>query len=512
MHPPAPPGYYPRPDGFMNQGPGTDFARRQMASYGPPDGYSPSATPMIVDSQSIPFNPATPHSFHGSQSSATNEQESGPPFYSQYPTAVISNGSNGHIDEVRLYQQPRPKPRPGSQPTTQVAGAYLGQPVGPPQPPVDHLDGLVQYIQSQFADASLADYTLELRYSDDRALPVRIPGHNLMFARSPTLKNLMEAQVRDSNTDGYTVRTLLIESDDRFLRSDAFWMAAQRLYGGSLLDFGSLAVMNSMPNSPWIANMPGTPNDRFDLALGYAAAGQILQIPPVISRGAEIASHFVNWSTIEKALDFALDGGLDSSWTLNSQREQEKPPSTYGPAVHMLINSSLNFIITAFPAGFKLETAAGEPLQNARLPFVQDARSTVQNPRLSSIKFGDHPSEESVRSTSPTSTATTLSKILLNLPFHLLKYVLESSRLGNVLGWATTVLRQEVMHSVIEEREKRRKRVHASTYISNTEREANSKEWEAVGWQEAVESGSGNEATPILTRTWVGFTTASPDI
>jgi hypothetical protein len=374
---------------------------------------------------------------------------------------------------------------------------------------VDHLDGLVQYIQSQFADASLADYTLELRYSDDRALPVRIPGHNLMFARSPTLKNLMEAQARDSNTDGFTVRTLLIESDDRFLRSDGFWMAAQRLYGGALLDFGALA-MQSMPNPPWIANMPGTPTDRFDLALGYAAAGQILQIPPVISRGAEIASHFVNWSTIEKALDFALDGGLDSSWTTNSQRAQEKTPSTYGPAVDMLIHSALNFLITTFPAGFKLETTTGEPLHTARLPFVQDARPAAQNPRLSSIKFGDHPSEESIRSTSSTSTATTLSKILLNLPFHLLKYVLESSRLGNVQGWATTVLRQEVMHSVVEEREKRRRRVHASTYISNVERTANAKEWEAVGWQESVESGSGNEATPILTRSWVGFT--SPDI
>jgi hypothetical protein len=122
------------------------------------------------------------------------------------------------------------------------------------------------------------------------------------------------------------------------------------------------------------------------------------------------------------------------------------------------------------------------------------------------IKFGDHPTEESVRSTPANSATITLSKVLLNLPFHLLKYVLESSRLGNVQGWATTVLRQEVMHTVIQEREKRRLKVHAATYVSDAERNANAKEWDTVGWQESVQALGGNEAAPTLTRTWVDFT------
>ncbi|KAF4637780.1 hypothetical protein G7Y89_g299 [Cudoniella acicularis] len=500
-----PPGYYPRPD--MNQGPGPDsYARRQMVAFGPPDGYSPTATPLGADGHRLnAYDPSTPRSFHGSQSSAPNDQENGPAFYSQYPTAVISNGSNGHIDEVRLYQQPRPKPRTGSQALAPVPNAF--PPQAPSQPPmsIDHLDGLMNYLQLQFADPTLADYTLELRYADDRAAPVRIPGHNIMFARSPTLKALIMEHAQDSNRDGVAARTLLIESDDRFLRSDAFWMAMQRLYGGPLLDLGALAGMSSFPNMHMTAPMPGIPADRFDLALGYAAAGNILQIPPVIARGVEIAGHFVSWPTLEKALDFALDGGLDSQWTLANNHESGRSPSTYGPAVNMLIHQALNFIIPAFPPNFDLDVSVGEFMRSRRLPALVEERPSAPNPRLSFIKFGDHPTEESVRSTTSGSEIVTLSKVLLNLPFHLLKYVLESPRLGNVQGWATTALRQKVMHAVIEEREKRRLNVYRNSHLTNSERKMNHHIWEAVGWQESVEPLGGNEITPTLTRTWVDY-------
>ncbi|RDL41869.1 uncharacterized protein BP5553_01848 [Venustampulla echinocandica] len=507
MGPPGLQGFYPRQDGMMNQGPGTDnFARRQMAAFGPPDGYSPSHTPFGMEAQRFnTYDPSTPHSFQGSQSSAPNEPENGLAFHARHPTAVISNGNNGHIDDIRLYQQPpRPNQRTGSQVLAPGPNIFTMPP--PPQLPmgVDHLDGLVNYLQSQFGNATFADYTLELRYSDDRAPPVRIPGHNLMLARSPTLKLLMTAQAQESDSDGMVVRTILIESDDPFLRSDAFWMAMQRLYGAPLLDLGALAAINVLPNTQLPSPMPGTPADRFDLALGYAAAGHLLRIPPVISRGIEIASHFVNWATIEKALDFALDGGLDSQWTLQSPQNNGQCPSTYGPAVNMLIHQSLNFIIPSFPPNFELDTSAGDFTRSRRLPAVIDEKPTA-NPRLSSIKFGDHPTEESVRSTTASAEMITLSKVLLNLPFHLLKYVLESPRLGNVQGWATTALRQKVMHDVVEEREKRRIKVHSNPHVPNAKRKANEKAWETVGWQEAVEHLGGNEATPTLTRTWVEF-------
>jgi hypothetical protein len=493
-----PPGYYPRQDNFQNQGPGADnFARRQMISFGPPDGYSPSPTPLGFENQRLAaYDPTTPHSFHGSQSSAPNEQE--PTFYTQYPTAVISNGSNGHIEEVRVYQQPRPKPRTGSQalPSATANTNFPGQPMAPP-PMIDHLDGLVNYVQAQFADSELADYTLELRYSDDRAEPVRIPGHGLIFGRSPTLKALMKAQAQVNNGDGLTGKSLLIESDDRFLRSDGFWMAMQRLYGGPLLDMGAAAMQHLPRTSQQPHPMPGTAADRCELGLGYAAAGHILQIPPVVNRGAEMAGHFVNWDTIEKALDFALDGGVDSQWTYGAQPERSKSPSRYGPAVNIIIYNALNFVVSAFPPNFELDTSVGEPTTNRRLPAVPEDRPS--NSRLSFIKFGDHPSEDSVKSESGTSITATLSKVLLNLPFHLLKYVLESPRLGNVEGWASTNLRQKVMHSVIEEREKRRSKVLTSAHVPQSK----SKFDDNVRWAEAVAPHGGHDGTPILTRDWV---------
>jgi hypothetical protein len=508
-----PPGYYNRQDNGTNPGIATDsYARRQLVSFGPTDGYSPSSTPLGLESHRIAaHDPTNTHSFHGSQSSAPNDQENGPTFYSQYPTAVI-NGGNGQNDEVRLHHNPRQKSRAGSQAlapfninnsnATATANAnFSTHPVGPP-PMVDHLDGLVGYIQAQFADSELADYTLELRYSDDRAEPVRVPGHNIIFARSPTLKALMKAQARVNNGDSLTGKSLLIESNDRFLRSDGFWMAVQRLYGGPLLDFGSAAMNHLQRSTPQPYPMPGTAADRCDLGLGYAAAGHILQIPPVVNRGAEIAGHFVNWDTIEKALDFALDGGAEFQWGSNGQLDQTKYPSTYGPSVDAIIHGTLNFLISAFPPTFELDTSVGEPAYNSRLPRFPEERP-AQNSRLSFIKFGDHPSEESAKSQSESDNPifATLSKVLLSLPFHLLRYVLESPRLGNVEGWATTNLRQRAMYSVIEERERRRIKVVSGMQAQRIK----NKHGDTVHWQEAVSLHSGQEGTPVLTRTWIDY-------
>ncbi|KAH7323604.1 hypothetical protein BKA65DRAFT_555284 [Rhexocercosporidium sp. MPI-PUGE-AT-0058] len=492
MAPQFPPGFYPRPEHYDNP------ARRQMVSFGPPEGYSPSATPITADPR-MNFDPSTPHSFHGSQSSVANDPDA-PAFYSQYPTAVISNGSNGHIDQVRLYQAP-PKAA-GTHAVGQAPGIF----VPPGLQSMDTFDGLLYYLQQQFADPTFADYTLELRYSDDRAEPVRIPGHNLLFARSLTLKNLMTAQARESN-DGQTGRTLLLESSDRFLCSDGFWMAAHRLYGAPLMEVGMHAGASMAAN----AESAGPPSARFDLALGYAAAGKLLDIPPVITRGMEVASQLLNWNTIEKAFDFALDGGLDAQWFAGPPglraASQHKVP-TYSPMSNILIHHSLQFIISNFPAGFVLDPTVGEPTHNRRLPTIPQAG---HNPRLSAIKFGDHPSEENSRTVAENPATATLSKLLLNLPWDLLKYILDSPRLGNVQGWATTVLRQSTMNAVIEEREKRRIKALETPHVSNEERKANGKDWEVVGWMEKVDKVPGKDSVPTITRSWVDFTLLALD-
>ena len=371
-----------------------------------------------------------------------------------------------------------------------------------PHPSVDNLDGLLGYIQGHFADSTFADYTLEVRYMDDRDKPMRIPGHNLLFARSPALKRLMITQANDGSSENSS-RTIFIETADRFLCSDGFRIALQRLYGWPLLSLDTPPTPGRTMETQNQASSNPASFHRFDLALGYAAAGQILQIPPVLSRGIEVACHLVNWQTLEKALDFALDGGLGSQWSLDNNFNGICP-STYGPAVDMLIHSALSFLIANFPPHLEFDVTASEPAFNSRLPVLSNAKVSKHNPRLSLIKFGDHPVEEPVLPAPKNSNpASLISGILINLPFQLLKYVLEAPSLGS-RDWATSAMRQTVMYEVINEREKRRNRIRNDRGVSNDVRMSNLKEWHPVGWQEEVETEAPRKI-PTLTRTWVDF-------
>ncbi|KFY40985.1 hypothetical protein V495_05130 [Pseudogymnoascus sp. VKM F-4514 (FW-929)] len=468
------------------------FARRHPPPFPHPEGYSPSATPGINDNRRQQFyDPPTSHSLR-SHSAAPHEHDSRPAQFSNpNPTARVTNGSNGHADDSKLYHQRQMSGRSGSG----LHGIV-------PHPSVDNLDGLLGYIQGQFADPTFADYTLEVRYADDRAKPMRIPGHNLLLARSPALKRLMIAQANDGSSESSS-RTILIETADRFLCTDGFWIALQRLYGGPLLSLDTPPTPGRTVEGQNLATSNPASFHRFDLALGYAAAGQILQIPPVLNRGIEVACHLVNWLTLEKALDFALDGGLSSQWALDNNFNGGCP-STYGPAVDMLIHSALGFLIANFPPHLDFDVNASESAFNGRLPVLSNAKVAKHNPRLSLIKFGDHPVEEPVLPTLKNANpASLISRILINLPFQLLKYVLEAPSLGSH-DWATSAMRQTVMHEVINEREKRRNRVRNDRSASNDVRMSNLKEWQTVGWQEGVETDTPRKM-PTLTRTWVDF-------
>lgn len=498
---PPPPAYYVYQDSNMSAA-ADNYARRQLFGY-PPDGYSPSNTPLGMEGHRFNgYDPPTPHSFHGSQASAPSEQENGVTFQNQYSAAAVSIGSNGHGDGPHLNNQQRPKVHGSAQNSL------------PPQPPnqlplpVDTLDGLVNYVYHQFNNAEFADYMVELRSTDDRFPVQQVHGHGLMFARSPALKILMSALKHEGKHENHGTR-ILIQTDDRFIRPDAFWMAMHRLYGGALLDmetFGPVNVFSSPQHAPLPVSLPGTSTDRLEMALAYAAAGKILQMPPVIIRGVEIACSLVDWATVEKALDFALDGGLDAQWTQESAHKQPESPSTYGPSVNSLIYKALQFIIFNFPVNFELDSTVEENAHNARLPAIPQDRPNAPDRRMP--QFGDFSGQESPSSTTPTSTNSTLSKVLLNLPFHLLKYVLEFRRLGNVEPWGNVSLRRRALDTIVAEREKRRVKVYNSRHVSNAERQKNFASWQPVGYEEFVElraAGDGDQPSPVLVRKWVDY-------
>ncbi|RAL66847.1 hypothetical protein DID88_007630 [Monilinia fructigena] len=286
------------------------------------------------------------------------------------------------------------------------------------------------HLREQFAQPEFSDCVLELRYSDDRAPPLQISGHRLIFSRSLVLKGLITSGAQANCHSPQTNQNILIESDDRYLRSDAFSLAVRYLYGGPILDLDAMARFPA----PYIgsAPIPSTPPaERFNFTLGYVASGVVLQIPQIWKTGCSIASQLITWDTAEKALEFALEGGIDWSW------------SSGNPDVNDVID-----------------------------PII-----------------------------------TTLSRLLLNLPFGPLKHVLESGNSGLIHGQATHLLRRKIMYPVIEEREKRRQRAFASK-VPYDERVKNGRQWNVVGWKEAVLpfDDHRNEEVLCLRKTWVGFT------
>jgi len=468
-HPP--PGYYPRSDHATNGF--NDVSRRQMASYGA-EGYSPSHTPYSGEAHA--FDPSTPHSFQGSQNSGPSGETEGGTNATQYSNGA-TNGINGYNDQ---YKPPRAK-----QPLSYIPNNFPVYPDGHAPMPADHSNDLLSYIHDQFHNPQTADCILELRFSDDRCAPVFFPAHQVILARSTPLVKAMAEQTKSSSDR----RAVTIVSDSAVLRPEAFTCAIQRLYGWRLLDHAWLnAYAPQMPGQTLLPFSRGSTEDRFTWGLAYAVAGFILQHTPVIARGLEIAAAHINWNTIEQAINFTFE-----------RKQSDKDYQALGPLANLLYDAAINFLITAFPANFNLVASVADSKLRPRLPAVQDSRPRHHSHQLSQIKFGELGSDDN-----QDVVLSTISRILLNLPHETLKFVLESSRLGDAQGWVTSSLRQEVMSSVVQEREKRRIRVLTSQ-IPNSERGERDPQWKAVGFHEFVQPSGSNEMTVKISGAWVGF-------
>ncbi|KAL0933686.1 uncharacterized protein CTRU02_210485 [Colletotrichum truncatum] len=463
------------------------------------------------------YGPSTPHSFQGSHSSAQAEDAGA---YNPYPAPGIPNGA-AHVDDARSH--PPPAGAFGVPPQRMMPG-----PIPPPHMmhhghEAQGLDGLAAYLRSQFRDTALADCTLELRYLDDRAPPVRIPGHRLVLARSQVVKNILETESFETSPPG-TNRTILLQSEDKYLRSDAFWMAVQHLYAFPLLELPE-------PSTNGGLTLAGSADDRFDFALGYAAAGHALGWHPIVVRGLEIASHSLSWATIERAIEFAL---ADVPGRASADRHTQ---FAYGDPVQILMNGIINFLVNNFPPDFTLDTSVSDPERFARIPFVPAspparegtptiARGTSAKDRRSRpmhIQFGDlavnqdagsKGSEPAPPSPQQRNIQSVLSTILINLPFAFLKPTLESSGYGNVNGWANVEARHHIMRAVVNERETRRGRAleavkagavpHAESILYGLQsvEPRQGEEWNGLGWREEVVSYVNGDA-PSLGRQWV---------
>lgn len=417
--------------------------------------------------------PSTPHSFHGSHSSAGHERESvmsgGAPFgYSHLPTPPIMVNGAGHIvrghgnfgHAQHQHSLSAQMPPPVGPPTQQqpYPGMMMSRRLQPVPPAVDDLDDLASYLGTQFAQATFADCTLEVRAANDNSnhALLRLTAHKLILARSPTIRKLLTGEPDAGGSAAKPV--FVLRSNDPYLRPDAFWVAAQRLYGLPLCDMGPAGGKGDGTNSSDDGIvLAGSVRERFDFALGYAAAGHVLQLPQVVLRGIELASLQVGWDTLDTAMEFAFGDALGhvqtqaamqhvhnggANYLVDGYGAEVHAPQhpaqmvvayKYGGAVQLLVDRVVAFLAhkVASP-GFVLDASVGNPATFARIPghllaapeeesfhdggphvtppsVINDARVLVPNdmfdgirtgpgrkvdPRLKTLRFGDFSSSD----------------------------------------------------------------------------------------------------------------------
>lgn len=429
------------------------------------DGFPPAA----FQHPQQQHGPPTPHSFHGSQSSA-------PPDDNGFPSYPLANGHHGHLTHPTGQGQHHM----ASLSMDLQSGVQFPVPNGPAAAcTVSRLQAqALAFLREGIERAEFTDCTLELHLAHQpRDSSLLLPCHRFIISQSPMLHQALRAE----NTPAGG--RLVLEPQDQYMRSDCFHFTLRTLYGWDLGD-GPLP-----PYHP-----QHTVKDSFDIALGYAASASYLKLPFVYAKGIHHACHQLHWDTIEKACQYALPSAI------YGRAARHGSPTSEPLAPLALVDAIMAFLVRNIPADFVLDVKTGDcgfsrlprtsasdapsragpavahggyvpddRLQHKRTGSAympQNSRMTA-NPRLSSIQFGDLcftngqdliPGRQldAVEPRSPSQVDSIISRILLNLPFPMLKQVLEHPGLAKPSGELSLPSRQKLIWSVVAEREARR--------------------------------------------------------
>lgn len=479
-----------------------DAFGRPMVSAGPSDGHA-----------SMTFNrgPMTPHSYHDSHSSWNPEDN--------YAPQPLVNGHNG-VDIARLGPPPgvsRVAQPPHNQPPFNPEGFEVGDAMG-----------FTEQISSMFARPDFADCQLRLVLPDQLTSvnsqhpgapngPLRLPAHRLILSTNRVLRTLLQEQTGQTDEPSHEI---CIVSADPSLRADAMWRAVKHVYGCRYVPFPMGLQRESEV-------------EKFHFALGYAAAGALLEVPHISINAMVEASRLLSWDTVEKGLEFVLRDSVIAPNRMDGPQPSLFPQFQYkhGIYVNELVEKIMMFIITNFPSNFVLDTSVDNP-RYSRFPVSASEQSVTEvssnnapvgqlSSRLSSIniRFGDMDLSETNNGRSQPAEQhhsdgyrASLSRILLNLPFEMVKFLLESNGVGGVSGWQTVQDRRRVIPSVISQREARRKdfisrlkwdrwqqdRAPAKGLASEDPQLVESG-WNSVCWEEQCMP---NAEFPVMDRRW----------
>lgn len=406
--------------------------------------------------------PPTPHSFHGSQSSIQADET----MYGRYQ---LPNGHTGHpgYSLGALPPQMHGLDRQANSRFNVSGGSSSGQIVSRVE--VQILDFLRSAIENaEFVDTEMHLYLSTPDDPEPQHADMVMPCHQLILMQSPRLRDML--RTRQSSAGN----RLVIQIRNPYIKADSFGYAVRTLYGWDLGD-------GPLPASQAPRNM----EEALALSLEYAASADYLQLPHVYAKAMHHACHQLTWETLERAYHFVLPSAISFRGPTVS--------STSNLSNSELLDAIMAFLVHSLPVDFVLDSRADDPCY-ARLPFVSGTaslrtdseqhvhsghgsmgqaqmprKSRAANPRLSLIQFGDLSmngtgisSEHSITSAAsrqPTRIDTILSRILLNLPFPMLKQVLEHPALAKPSGELSPQKRHEIIVSIIAEREARRAQI-----------------------------------------------------
>lgn len=374
------------------------------------------------------------------------------------------------------FRQHMPPPPPPNFPHPEVAAS------------IENAEAIRGHVVSHFRDLELADCQLQILEEEGSGREC-LYGHKLILARSPKLLDIIRnSKSQDSASHSTQVHILLT---GRYVRIGPFTEALRYIYGGPLPPFEPYSYASNV-----------SIEERVELALQYIGTGAWLGIHAFAHRGVEIAASLLNWDTISPILAFALDGGLGQMWPIDDGSEERtstcssddsmgKPEAggspTYDPFATALLTRAIEFTAVTLPPSFYLDPAAPQSSAYYRLPTSaprHESRPSRSDPRLSKIRFGEIPIDDHQR---PSLATTTISSILLSLPFPLLKYLLEHPALTQRLGAETVA---SIMRTVVNEREVRRHRALRARSVSQDEEGVDVQSGQNLYWEETVESSN----------------------
>lgn len=501
------------------------FGRPYAQSSGPPNGawnmrqgyqthppwFQPHAHQQFRYPPREPFTPVEarqPNGHYSRSRSQSQASSAAPRVGEDVQSPIAPNGA----PERPPYDPPRTPFAPGP---PNLRHYHPGPPAPPPPMPqpdmasaYDNSQALRDHVLSQFASPAFADCHLQVT-EDQEGGRQYLDGHKLILSRSPTLFDIIRSSEPPVSASLKT--QVHVSLQGQYISIRAFSDCVRYLYGGPLLSLEQLR----QPHAP---DLQLNSEQRMELALQHIGTGSWLRLQIVADKAMHASASLINWDTIPALLPFALDGGLSPIWSVEDGSEDRSSTSsddsygrpdtsgrpTYDPYSTQLLHRMIDFVVHLLPPNFYVDSSAPQLATCPRLPslpFGHEHKPSRSDPRLSKIRFGEMAADDHQR---PSAATTTISSLLLSLPFALLKCILEHDVLAVKLGFDTM---GSIMRQVIAEREVRRKRVLQARPAGRAEDAADAPLLSNLFWEEEVEVSTQHRAGLRLARRRRGIDT-----